>query len=373
VGTTVSDELAGRSEYEVLVLSSRTELDEPQSAQLQALLREGTIRWRYLMRLAGYHGIQPLLYYHLREQEDVPGDILAQLRSVVGARSAHSLVLTQELGRLGELFEREGIPLLAVKGPVLAHTVYGGVALRPFADLDLVIRRDDFDRVDELLHGEGYGSASLTPFQKASYLFIHGQYSFWRRVASMGSAAVFLDVHTAIMPPGYSYAEDFDDLYARSIALPMAGTDVHALEREDLLQVLCYHGLKNRWDRLKYICDVAEFLRTYPDLDWNTVHARARAMHSERVLRLGLSLAHRLLGAPLPPEIARDVEGDRRVEALTEALLGRLPQQAHMEVEPYLDRVRLNVLSQDGLAGGLRYGAYAAARRVSELYLPEND
>jgi hypothetical protein len=91
------------------------------------------------------------------------------------------------------------------------------------------------------------------------------------------------------------------------------------------------------------------------------------------VLRLGLALAHHLLEAPLPPETARDVERDRRVEALTTALLERLPKQAHMKVEPYLDRVRLNVLSQDGLAGRLRYGAYAAARRVSELYLPEND
>lgn len=373
VSATVSNELGGRPEYEVLVLSSRTELDESQAARLRALLEEETIQWRYLMRLAGYHGVQPLLYYHLREVAGVPDEMLDRLRSMVGARSAHSLVLMQELGRLGTLFGQEGIPLLAVKGPVLAHTVYGGVALRPFADLDLVIRREDFDRVDELLHGEGYGSTSLSPFQKASYLFIHGQYSFWRRVPAMGSAAVFLDVHTAIMPPGYSYGENFDDLYARSITLSVAGTDVHALEREDLLQVLCYHGLKNRWDRLKYICDVAEFLHAYPDLDWETVYARAQAMHSERVLRLGLSLPHQLLGAPLPPEIARDVERDGRVEALTAALLERLPQQAHMKVEPYLDRVRLNVLSQDGVAGGLRYGAYAAARRVSELYLPEND
>ena len=80
----------------MLVLSSRTELDEPQLARLHALLREDAIQWRYLMRLAGYHGIQPLLYYHLRGREGIPADILAQLRSVVGARSAHSLVLTQE-------------------------------------------------------------------------------------------------------------------------------------------------------------------------------------------------------------------------------------------------------------------------------------
>ena len=137
--------------------------------------------------------------------------------------------------------------------------------------------------------------------------------------------------------------------------------------------MLCYHGLKNRWDRLKYFADVAELLRTYPDLDWDTVYERARLMHSKRVLRLGLSLAHQLLDAPLPEAVALDARRDARVEALSTAIMERLPRQAHMRVEPYLDRVRLNILSQDSLVGGLRYGAYAAARRASELYLPDND
>lgn len=362
-------------EYELLTLFSRTALEEVDRQRAREVLRRRDIRWVYLMRIAGYHGVQPLLYNYLRrvEADLIDEDALHTLRAVVGARSAHSMVLERELGRLAGLFAEIGVPLLAIKGPVLAQSVYKSIALRPFVDLDLVIRHSDFERVEELLSHENYASTPLGSFQKSSYLFIHGQYTFWRRIAAMGATAIVLDIHTAIMPPGYSYTEDFDDLYARSIVLSMAGTDVHALEREDLLQVLCYHGLKNRWDRLKYICDVAEFLRAYPDLDWDTVYARAQDMHSERVLRLGLLLAYRLLRAPLPSEIERDVLRDHRAGALAAAIMERLPRQAHTTVEPYLDRVRLNVLSQDGLVGGLRYGAYAAARRVSELYLPEND
>lgn len=362
-------------EYRLLVLCSRTELNGPHAERARDLLREEQIRWRYLISLAAYHGVQPLLYCHLRGVEPalVPEEHLKLLRGIVGARSAHSIVLVHELGRLAGVFEREGIPLLAVKGPALAHSVFGGVALRPFSDLDLIVRRDHFERVEARLRSEGYDEVQLQPRQKASYLFIHGQYTFWRRMPTMGSAMAVLDVHTAVMPPGYSYSEGFDDLFARSGTVPMAGTDTHVLEREDLLQVLCYHGFKNRWDRLKYICDVAELLRAYPDLDWDTVYSRARAMHSKRVLRLGLSLAHDLLDAPLPDEVARDVQQDRRVQSLSVAILERLPRQAHMRVEPYWDRVRLNVFAQDSLAGVLRYGAYAAVRRVSRLYLPESE
>jgi hypothetical protein len=370
----VPDNQDETAEYSLLKLGSRKRLNEVQASEVRTLLGEEQVNWDYLIALAAYHGVQPLLYCHLKGvgAELASQEHLKQLRGIVGARSARSIVLERELGRLASVFRGDDLPLIAVKGPVLAHSVYGSVALRPFVDLDLVVRRSDYPRVEAQLEEDGYRSTPLTPLQKSSYLYIHGQYTFWRRVASTGAASV-LDVHTAIMPPGYAYDEDFDDLFERSITVPIAGHDVHALAREDLLLVLCFHGFKNRWDRIKYFCDVAEFLRVYPDLDWEEVHRRAKAMRSERVLWLGLWLAHHLLDAPLPPHIVREVEHDKRIKAVGTAILDRLPQQARMRTEPYLDRVQLNLLTQDGIVGGIRYTAYAAVRRLSELYLPRGN
>ncbi len=369
------DEAGSRPEYNIMRLCCRTELEPSHAEQVAHHLRDDDLQWGYLVTLAGYHGVQPLLYCHLREMDDalLSEPHMTWLRGVVGARSAHSLILMQELGRLSEVFEREAFPTLAVKGAVLAQSVYGGIAARPFVDIDLVVRREDFDRLDRMLAREGYGSKPLTPFRKASYLYLNGQYTFWRRIHSLGEAQAFIDVHTAIMPPGYRYSESFDALLARSVTVPIAGRDVRTLGTEDLLQVLCYHGLKNRWDRFKYICDVAELVRAYPGLDWHAVYDRMGAMRSRRILRLGLLLAADLLAAPLPKHVRDDIRRDHRVRTLGHDLLERLPKQAHMKVEPYWDRVRLNVLAQDGVAGGLRYGAYSAARRTAELYLPETD
>ena len=278
-----------------------------------------------------------------------------------------------DVDRLAAFFDSEGIPLLVLKGPVLAQSVYGSVAVRPFVDLDLVIRRGDFSRTAELLREQSYTSRKMSDAQKAGYLYIHGQYTFWRRIASMDSTAVVLDVHTAIMPPGYSYRESFDALFERSGTMQMGGAVTHTLAREDLLLVLCYHGFKNRWDQLKYICDVAELIRSYPEMDWGVVFDRARTTRGRRVLLLGMALAEELLETLLPEDVSRDVKRDHRVSALSAAIIERLPRQAHMKAEPYLERVRLNVLGQDSALGGLRYGAYAALRRASELVLPGED
>lgn len=363
----------GRLEYELLRLLSRTTLKAEQEAQAGALLQKD-LRWGYLGGIAGYHGVQPLLYYHLKRlaPELLGVEPLDRLRAIVGARSAHGLVLVHELGRMAGVFEREGLSVIAMKGPVLAQSIYGGIALRPFVDLDLVIDRARFDEAERILAAEGYQCRSLTPFQKRSYLFIHGQFTFWRRITSVGSALAVIDLHTAIMPPGYSYTEDFEDLLRRSKPMRFGSAEAHTLESVDLLEVLCYHGFKNRWDRLKYIADVAELLRATPAMNWDAVYARARATRSSRVLWLGLSLAERTLDAPLPEAVRRDALANRHVKSLSDDIMERLPQQAHMRVEPYLDRVRLNILAQDSLLGRLRYSAYATARRISELYIPED-
>ncbi|MEM8598322.1 MAG: nucleotidyltransferase family protein [Bacteroidota bacterium] len=369
------DEAGARPEYKALVLCCRTELTPAHADHLARYLSDEDLQWNYLVTLAGYHGVQPLLYCHLRSMEEhlLSEKHMTWLRGVVGARSAHSLVLMQELGRLTELCAQQHLPMLAVKGAVLAQSVYGGVALRPFADIDLVIRREDFTHLETLLRQQGYGSRKMSPFQKTSYLYINGQYTFWRRIPSLGEAAAFIDVHTAIMPPGYAYSENFDALTARSVTVPVAGRQVPTLGREDLLQVICYHGFKNRWDRFKYICDLAELIRASPDMDWEAAYHRMHAMRSRRVLRLGLFLASALLDAPLPRQVWEDVREDRRVRDIGHAIIDRLPRQAHIKVEPYWERVRLNVLAQDTVGGGLRYGAYSAARKVTDLYLPAGE
>ncbi len=52
-----------------------------------------------------------------------------------------------------ELLEREGIPTLAVKGIVLARSLYDDVAERPMVDVDLRVRKRDFRRLVRALRG----------------------------------------------------------------------------------------------------------------------------------------------------------------------------------------------------------------------------
>jgi hypothetical protein len=105
--------------------------------------------------------------------------------------------------------------------------------------------------------------------------------------------------------------------------MPFQGRKVLALVPEDLLLALALHGGKHQWGRLSWVCDLAELARAYP-LNFDSLTERARELRCERLLWLGLAVAHDLLEAPWPPEILRRVRDDSRVQSHVRAIGQRM-------------------------------------------------
>jgi hypothetical protein len=57
-----------------------------------------------------------------------------------------NLRFTAELIRILNCLESHGIAAIPFKGPTLAESVYGNLALREFSDLDILVRQSDFPR-----------------------------------------------------------------------------------------------------------------------------------------------------------------------------------------------------------------------------------
>src|ERR1700681_921232 len=80
----------------------------------------------------------------------------------------YAFFLTGKLLRLLELFQAAEIPVIPLKGPVLAQILYGDPVLREFEDLDLLVRKRDVLRALQLLNAHGYAvdsSLSWAPIE----------------------------------------------------------------------------------------------------------------------------------------------------------------------------------------------------------------
>ncbi len=104
----------------------------------------------------------------------------------------------------------------------------------------------------------------------------------------------------------------------------VGGAPVRTLAPEDSLLFLCAHGTKHLWERLGWICDVAQLLRRARGVDLDAVLQQARALGAERMVLLGLRLAADLLDAPLADGVRSRLAAERASAHLSAQLRARL-------------------------------------------------
>ena len=62
--------------------------------------------------------------------------------------------MTSELIKVMKLFEENGVEYISFKGPVLSQLAYGDITLRQYVDLDILIKKEDLRKADNLLKKE---------------------------------------------------------------------------------------------------------------------------------------------------------------------------------------------------------------------------
>ena len=279
----------------------------------------GYIDWEYLFQLAQRHSILPLVYVQIeRHAPDlVPPQVLAKLKKHYLENSARNTVLTAELCRLINLFRDKGIDAIPYKGPVLAQFAYGNIALRRFVDLDVIVRKSDVLQAREVLLNEGYTpSKSLSLSQQELLLRTQHNLQFSRD-------RLIVELHWDVAPHLFASSVNTDRLWQELITIDLNGTRVKAFPAADLLFSLCIHGSRHLWERLAWICDVAELIKKHT-IDWPMLLERACDTDSERMFLLGPYLAEQLLDTALPDEIKQRCASDPRLASLAANIIEHL-------------------------------------------------
>jgi hypothetical protein len=317
-----------RPEIALLLCCARTRVDREGVEQIRTLLR-ADLDWQYLMQETRAQGVTPLLYRSLRSHcpEAIPQTILHQLQRHFHANAFHNLFLARELLKICKLFEAHGIPAIPFKGPTLAALAYDDLSLRRFDDLDILIDKKDLARAKELLTAQRY-HFTLSEAQEAAYLRSHFHFHFVR-----ADSKVIVELHWALAGKHWSFPFDFERLRERLMPVVCGGAAMPSFQPEDLLLFLCVHGSRHQWQRLMWICDIAELIRTQPRMDWQRLLGQAETSGGKRMLLLGLFLANDLLGADLPGDVWQSIREDPPVKSLAGQVWAQL--FAHADQSPF--------------------------------------
>ena len=223
---------------------------------------------------------------------------------------AKSLSLRDSLKSLGQLFRENDMPYLSLKGAALSQLCYGSPLIRQFGDLDVLVEPHQAARACELLRGAGfvdYRPKGLVPPQAAAH------YKYGKAI-TFERGSLIVDLHWKLYSHWLCLSVDHAEIWNRSQTVCLADKRATpTLGLEDTLLFLVFHGSQDGWEKLKGLTDLAAFLYRHTNLDYNycVIASGVRLP----LFETGLSLAHLLLEAPLPPETR--IRFGSRSEAIT--------------------------------------------------------
>lgn len=351
-----SPESAGRCAIDnILLCCSRTEMDTVTRERFQALTGSLT-DWQGLFEESFRHGIFPLLQHHLLGAgadtipEPARGLFWDHMRS--GARQR--LLLTSELSRLSAAFDDAGIGMAVLKGAALARTAYGDPALREFYDLDLLVRPVDFGRASDLLAQRGYVASDDAPEPGQEHRHSGMHRSFIHPVLNTS-----VELHWTVTTPDLAPPGCVDRWWSEVRGIEVESRTVTTLSACHNLLMLCIHGARHDWARLRCLADLAECLRAEPPPDWDLVWAEADLAGCRLMLALGLILANQTLAAPVPLDQVHRAESVSPAATMARAVplwlfpSGRPVSTVARELHRF--RLRLRPRLRDRLEYGWRY------------------
>ncbi|MCL7746091.1 nucleotidyltransferase family protein [Halalkalibacter alkaliphilus] len=250
--------------------------------------------WELFLNLSLHHRVFPLLHSKVKNL-DVPVHVSKFLQVHYQQNIFRMMSLTGEMEKVSEIFSNSKIRTLFLKGPVLAHDLYGDLSLRTSSDLDFLIPIEHLERAEEILVELGYEKDDYIESVLNDWRWRHHHVTYYHPVKQMK-----LEIHWRLHP-GPGKEPSFQELWERRNKSSNTKSPVYLLGKEDLFVFLVAHGARHGWSRLRWLVDIQKIMKQ--ELDWAKVYQLFQKYHNPHVGGQAIILASELLDAEFKEEM----------------------------------------------------------------------
>jgi hypothetical protein len=222
------------------------------------------------------NSLSPWFYSKLRQSPDcgLNPEIMAELEQSYRESVFHALRRQASLVEILKAFNSRGIPVAALKGVYLGAEVYKAPALRPMADIDLLVKETQFDEARLELNSLGYTTTSGADWESEIF-------GLPATCVKSEPFVQYVDLHRRIRAMDY-YVFESRALWADAIRREIFDREIFYLSPEMNFIHMAVHTLNHR-DLLRDWLDLALFSRTVA-LDWNKLMELAKVLGALRPL-----------------------------------------------------------------------------------------
>ena len=246
----------------------------------------------------------------------MPSSTLDDLADAYTRVSLINKLLLDECGVVAQIFHRQGIECLILKGADLLSRLYGMRGTRPLSDVDLLVHAQDLPAIHRLLIERGLAQQ------------IDGNPAY-----ASSQSTLSLDLVSTIW---YLDEEGLAALWARARTRPFGQLTVKQLASDDLLLYLIAYAVVHRGHLApSFFTDLRLLIEKEP-LRWPTIVEEANRRHLKIPLYHGLrqlALSNATTGIPAPvlQQLAPSTLAERTLEFLFQRFVTTqpLPELGH--------------------------------------------
>ncbi len=233
--------------------------------------------WDYLLELALYHQVFPIVYPFLKSvtSKDIPEFVPEKLKMMVIRYSFRDAALRNKFKETILLLNKNHVRFCLLKGLVLGETLYGDSSLRPTSDLDVLVAKEDAAGAAALLQSLGFQlQENVAGLEKSQWESVLRRYHH----VALSDGKVMLELHWRLKSSKYQVVDDCETeaVMAESVTKVFEGLRINTLKPEDEFMHLLFHGSLHYWSRLKWLNDIVLYLEKYPDLNLRAIKERFR-------------------------------------------------------------------------------------------------
>jgi len=222
----------------------------------------------------------------------LPDQSFAELLKLQRDTMAATLVLESRLVEVAARLRSEDVDFLVLKGPAVAHGYYPDPAWRPFSDLDLLVRKSQWEQTTALLKGMGF--ARDLPEPRPNFDLRFGKAVTWHR------DEVAIDLHRSLAAGPFGLWMAPDELWKHTESFDLAGRTLGRLDATGQLLHACVHASLGWFPPL--ILPLRDVLQaaSEPSVDWEELGSWSQRWRLNGVLQHALVTASTRFGAMLP-------------------------------------------------------------------------
>ena len=260
--------------------------------------------WSYFLRRAHNENLSPLIYkYFLKlpgAKELIPLKIWQGLKDSYYLSLSNNISALQQLEEIVENFQQEKIEVLLFKGLMLAELIYADLGVRPCQDIDILIRKEDFFKVDKVLRNLGfYTCFALKNFGEIRF----SNYLYFPRKKTQTTVHLYWHLINFPYQKKIYWSIDMDKLWQKAERIKLGRVFLSTFSPEHQVIYLSMHALKHSFYPLILLCDINEFLRVKKEkIDWKSLIADGIGFGLSKQIFYSLYLSKELFGADIPGE-----------------------------------------------------------------------